>query len=98
MHAFDVNHQVADAAHRQRARNLGQVLNHPNDLPKGGTPFQRETLASFRHAGLSAFAQSDGTIRATEFRPAPSGGFTEEWVTLVTHKDRVAHLGNPYAT
>lgn len=94
----NINHEVADAAHRQRARNLGQVLNYPNDLPKGGTPFQRETLASFRHAGLSAFAQSDGTIHATEYRPAPNGGYTEEWVTLVTHKDRVAHLGNPYAT
>lgn len=93
-----INTAVADAAHRQRARNLGAVFNHGSDLPKGGTPFQRETLAAFRHAGLTGFAQADGTIRATEFRPAPAGGYTEEWVTIVTHRDRVAHLGSAYGT
>lgn len=94
----NINHAVADTAHRQRTRNLGSVLNHGSDLPKGGTPFQRETLAAFRHAGLSGFALGNGTVRGTEFRPAPNGGYTEEWVTIVSHKDRVAHLGNPYAT
>lgn len=95
---YDIHYETADAAQRQRIRNLGLVLNHPSDLPKGGTPFQRETLASFRHAGLSGYANKDGTIRATVFRPAPAGGFTEEWVQIVTPKERLSHLANPYAT
>lgn len=100
MHAIDVNHQVANAAHRIRTRNLGEVLNGKRLPGATGrqTPWQRQTLAAFRHAGLSGFAIENGTIRGTEFRPAPAGGYTEEWVSLVTPRDVTRQLSNPYAT
>ena len=100
MNALDVNHLVADAAHRIRARNLGEVLNGKRLPGATGrqTPWQRETMAAFRLAGLSGLAVDNGTIVGTEFRPAPGGGYTEEWVDLVTPRDVSRHLSNPYAT
>lgn len=92
-----INEEVADAAHRQRARNLGTVLNHDATLPKGGTPFQRETLVAFRYEGLSGFQGDGGTVKGSLLVPAVNGGSTEEWVILVSKADVVHHLGHPYA-
>lgn len=100
MHAIDVNHALADAAHRIRARHLSEVLNGKR-LPEAAgrqTPFQRQTLAQFRHAGLTGLALNNGAVKASELRAAPKGGRSEEWVVLVTPRDVTRQLSNPYAT
>lgn len=99
MHAIDVNHALADAALRIRTHNLEEVLNGKR-LPGATwrqTSWQRQTLAAFRHAGLSGFAIENGIVRGAALRPAPAGGYTEEWVYLVTPRDVTRHLSNPYA-
>lgn len=90
--------ELAAAAHQQRTRNLGAVLRKEVKLPDGGNGFQRRTLEAFRFAGLSGFLCEDGTVKGSLLVPAASGGYTEEWTTLVSPADVTKHLGHPYAT
>lgn len=90
---------IADAAHRIRAKNLGTLLNHGNTEALGRfTPWQQTSLSSLRLSGLSAYPQNNGTIKVSYLRPAPQGGHTEEWRTLVTQRDLVHHLGDTHGT
>lgn len=87
-------HTIAEA---QRGRNLRSVINGRDSLPDIKlTPWQRETLGALKLSGRTAYAKSDGTIQTATLREAPSGGFAEQWVTLVTAGDLTKTLGDLY--
>lgn len=92
--------ELQDIAARIRTKNLGEVLARKSLPVPGGrlTPFQSNTLAHFRHAGLTGLATQDGAIKGSYLKPAPSGGYTEEWAIIVTPRDVTRHLASQLGT